>query len=117
MNFLQSHTRLFCAAANRDAYLTRQMKKLAYWKFKGHLQQQNAEEAVRACYAVALDRLTVSGQLSPEMAQKWREIDANLLNMHRDRKSLMWHSGRRISRDYVSSPSGFGRVKEESASE
>ncbi len=79
------------------------------WKFKQHMKQASASAKVKSSYALGLNRLVSSGEISDIAAEKWASIDKRLLALHRDTKELLWHSRRRISRDYASSEDGLGK--------
>ena len=66
-------------------------------------------QKMRACYELGTNQLVASGQLSEEDARKWREVDGNLIAMQENPKDLLWFGKRRITREYASSPEGFGK--------
>lgn len=64
---------------------------------------------VRACYEFGRADLVRNGALSEVDAAKWKQIDDRLLSLQEDTKELLWHSRRRISREYASSSEGLGK--------
>jgi len=100
----------FCNASHKEIYLANQNKRIGAWKYRQHTQQAQALAKVRACYGLGLDDLVKSGKVSEVDAAKWAEIDSRLLSLHSNTKELLWHSRRRISRDYSASPEGLGKT-------
>lgn len=74
-----------------------------------HMKQAQAMSKVRASYALGREQLVDSGALSEADAEKWKSIDDHLISMQEDTKQLLWHSRRRITREYASSPDGLGK--------
>jgi hypothetical protein len=79
------------------------------WKYKQYMNQASAAARVKTAYVLGVNRMISSGELSESDAEKWRSIDARLLPLQRDTKELLWHSRRRISRDFASSEEGLGK--------
>lgn len=73
------------------------------------MKQASAMDKLRSAYAMGTDKLVSEGQLSADDAEKWKAIDSHLLSLHQNTKELLWHSRRRISRDYASSEDGLGK--------
>ena len=73
------------------------------------MKQAKAMHKLKACYELGTEQLVASGQLTQEDAEKWRAVDAKLLCMQENTKELLWFGKRRITRDYASSPEGFGK--------
>ena len=64
---------------------------------------------LQSAYALGTNELLRQKNIYPEDAEKWREIDRQLLSMHQNTKELLWYSKRRISRDYAASEDGLGK--------
>ena len=78
------------------------------------MKQASAMDKLRSAYAMGTETLVSEGAISSEDAAKWKEIDAHLLSLHQNTKELLWHSRRRISRDYASSEDGLGKYPKSS---
>ena len=105
---------LLCAETHKEIFLRNQTKRIGKWKFQQHMKQKQAAAKIRACYSLGLQDLVNSGSLSNEDSQKWAQINSRLLSLQEDPKSLLWHSRRRISREYAASSDGLGKTPKDS---
>lgn len=64
---------------------------------------------IHASYALGRTELLRAGTLSEDEAARWKSIDEKLIGLQENTKELLWHSKRRITREYASSPDGLGK--------
>ncbi len=98
-----------CTVNHKEIFLEKQSKRLRGWKFAQHMKQAQAMAKVVASYELGREHLVNSGVLTNSEAERWKAIDEKLIALQENTKELMWHSHRRITREYASSPDGLGK--------
>jgi len=65
------------------------------------VQQQAAQERIRACYMRGIRSLVHRGKLTQEDAEFHRKIDNKLTDFQLQPKNLLWHTPHRLARNHI----------------
>ena len=81
------------------------------------MKQAAAASKLKSSYALGLQRLASRENMGESDVHKWETLNKKSLELHRNTKELLWHSRRRISRDFASSEDGLGKFPKREAEE
>jgi hypothetical protein len=81
------------------------------------MKQAAASAKVKSSYALGLQNLASQEHMTLEEIEKWALLNERCLEVHRNTKELLWHSRRRVSRDFASSEDGLGKYPKREATD